>query len=44
MQCGFVGQPDPGGFYKKGNRVESSGAMGGSGAAPRADSKGRIGA
>jgi len=41
LACGFVGEPDPGGFYSKGNRVEKNTAA--SGAAPMADSKGRIG-
>ena len=39
--CGFVGAPDPGGFYAKGNRNEKD--MAAKGAAPKADSKGRIG-
>lgn len=40
LACGFVGEPDPGGFYAKGNRVEKNVAA--SGAAPQSDSKGRI--
>ena len=39
--CGFVGEPDPGGFYSKGNRVDKNSRA--SGAAPMADSKGRLG-
>ena len=39
--CGFYGEPDPGGFYAKGNRNEKD--MAAKGAAPSADSKGRIG-
>eukprot|EP00316_Scyphosphaera_apsteinii_P017207 CAMPEP_0119302822 /NCGR_PEP_ID=MMETSP1333-20130426/4358_1 /TAXON_ID=418940 /ORGANISM="Scyphosphaera apsteinii, Strain RCC1455" /LENGTH=189 /DNA_ID=CAMNT_0007305299 /DNA_START=106 /DNA_END=678 /DNA_ORIENTATION=- len=41
INCGFVGEPDPGGFYTKGNRVEKQ--LRSSGAAPMADSKGRLG-
>uniref|UniRef100_A0A7S0LCN2 Uncharacterized protein n=1 Tax=Coccolithus braarudii TaxID=221442 RepID=A0A7S0LCN2_9EUKA len=41
LNCGFVGEADAGGFYSKGNRVEKNMAAGG--AAPMADSKGRIG-
>ena len=39
--CGFVGEPDAGGFYSKGNRNAKD--MAAKGAAPAADSKGRIG-
>eukprot|EP00965_Chrysotila_dentata_P251756 6210248-Pleurochrysis_carterae.AAC.3 len=41
MSCGFLGEPDAGGFYSKSNRVER--ATSASGAAPPTDSKGRIG-
>ena len=37
----FAGEPDPGGFYSRGNRNDKE--MAAKGAAPRADSKGRIG-
>ena len=37
---GFVGEPDAGGFYSKGNRNDKD--MAAKGAAPSADSKGRI--
>jgi len=41
LSCGFVGEPDPGGFYQKGNRIQKQNS--GGGAAPASDSKGRIG-
>lgn len=39
--CGFLGEPDPGGFYARGSRNIRD--MAAKGAAPSADSKGRIG-
>ena len=41
LACGFLGEPDAGGFYSRGNRNEKE--MAARGAAPKADSKGRIG-
>ena len=41
VNCGFLGEPDPGGFYSRSNRVERQ--LAASGAAPMADSKGRFG-
>lgn len=42
LTCGFVGEPDAGGFYSKVNRNVRD--MSAKGAAPGTDSKGRIGA
>ena len=46
VKCGLVGLPDPGGFYSRGRTVGGTnlrtGATLGSGAAPPADSKGRL--
>jgi len=41
LTCGFLGEPDPGGFYARGSRNIRD--MAAKGAAPSADSKGRIG-
>ena len=40
VNCGFVGESDPGGFYSRGNRVERQ--LAASGSAPMVDSKGRL--
>jgi hypothetical protein len=41
LTCGFLGEPDAGGFYARGSRNIRD--MAAKGAAPSADSKGRIG-
>lgn len=41
LNCGFLGEPDQGGFYSRGNRVDKQ--LAASGAAPNSDSKGRLG-